>query len=41
MQLEIQLKFSKFMAKPIHVLNTFLTLFSMPLMSLTGVVEKD
>ena len=34
------LKFSKFMSKPIHLLNTFLTLFSWPLIRLTTVVEK-
>jgi gliding motility-associated protein GldE len=34
------LKFSKFMSKPINFLNTFLTLFSWPLISLTTIVEK-
>ena len=34
------LKFSKLMSKPIHFLNSFLTLFSWPLISLTNVVEK-
>jgi putative hemolysin len=33
-------KFSKFMAKPIHFLNTFLTLFSWPLIGLTNSIEK-
>jgi putative hemolysin len=34
------LKFSKFMSKPIHFLNTFLTLFSWPLIGLTNSIEK-
>jgi gliding motility-associated protein GldE len=34
------LKFSKLMSKPIHFLNTFLTLFSWPLIGLTNIVEK-
>lgn len=34
------LKFSKFMSKPIHFLNSFLTLFSWPLIGLTNSIEK-
>ena len=34
------LQFSKLMSKPIHFLNTFLTLFSWPLIGLTNIVEK-
>ena len=34
------LKFSKFMAKPIYFLNTMLSPFSLPLIRLTGVVER-
>lgn len=34
------LKFSILMSKPIHFLNTFLTLFSWPLIGLTTMVEK-
>jgi len=34
------LKFSILMSKPIHFLNTFLTLFSWPLIGLTTIVEK-
>lgn len=34
------LHFSKLMAKPIHFLNTMLSVFSLPLISLTGIVEK-
>ncbi len=34
------LQFSKMMAKPIQVLNTILTVFSWPLISLTSVVEN-
>ena len=34
------LQFSKFMSKPISFLNSILTLFSWPLISLTNIVEK-
>ena len=34
------LSFSKFMARPIHFLNSLLTVFSTPLISLTSIVEK-
>lgn len=34
------LKFALFMAKPIKILNTFFTFLSLPLMSLTQIVEK-
>ncbi len=34
------LKFSILMSKPIHFLNTFLTVFSWPLIGLTNIVEK-
>ncbi len=34
------LQFSKFMAKPVYFLNSLLTLFSWPLISLTKTVEK-
>ena len=34
------LKFSNIMAKPVHVLSTVLTVFSLPLIRLTGIVEK-
>ncbi len=34
------LKFSKIMAKPVHVLSIILSIFSLPLIRLTSVVEK-
>ena len=34
------LQFSKFMSRPINLLNNFLTLFSWPLIGLTKIVEK-
>lgn len=34
------LKFSKIMAKPVHVLTTLLSVFSLPLIRLTGLVEN-
>jgi len=34
------LKFSKIMAKPVHVLSILLSVFSLPLIRLTGLVEK-
>lgn len=34
------LKFSVFMSKPVYFLNTFLTVFSTPLIGLTNVLEK-
>ncbi|WP_347173297.1 gliding motility-associated protein GldE [Polaribacter uvawellassae] len=34
------LKFSNIMAKPVHVLSTILSIFSLPLIRLTGIVEK-
>jgi len=34
------LTFSNIMAKPVHILSTLLTVFSLPLIRLTGIVEK-
>ena len=34
------LKFSSLMAKPVHILSTILSIFSIPLIRLTGIVEK-